>query len=127
MTRLGGLWSSLVAAKRRPTPQQIVAAEAETSSGAFKKGIIIGALRLFQPTFALKLIIATETFLDVRESSSQALPEVCKGRWERGKLEKGLNRDFSALVIPPRLGKAKDKSPISRWKESLEPRSSFSI
>jgi hypothetical protein len=65
VTRLVGLWSSLVAAKRRPTPQQIVAVEAETSSGAFKKGIIIGALGLFQPTFALKLIIATETFLDV--------------------------------------------------------------
>jgi hypothetical protein len=65
VTRLVGLWSSLVAAKRRPTPQQIVAAEAETSSGAFKKGIIIGALGLFQPTFALKLIIATEIFLDV--------------------------------------------------------------
>jgi hypothetical protein len=64
VTRLGGLWSSLVAVKRRPTPQQIVAAEAETSSGAFKKGIIIGALGLFQPTFALKLIIATEIFLD---------------------------------------------------------------
>ena len=67
MTRLGGLWSSLVAAKRRPTPQQIVAAEADTSSGAFKKGIIIGALGLFQPTFALKLIIATEIFLDWHE------------------------------------------------------------
>jgi hypothetical protein len=62
VTRWGGLWSSLLAAKRRPTPQQIVAAEAETSSGAF-----IGALGLFQPTFALKLIIATEIFLDVTE------------------------------------------------------------
>jgi hypothetical protein len=51
--------------ERCPTPQQIVAAEAETSSGAFKKGIIIGALGLLQPTFALKLIIATGIFLDV--------------------------------------------------------------
>ena len=61
----------LVAAERlalprseKATPKQVVAVEAETSSGAFKKGIIIGALGLLRPTFASKLIIATGIFLD---------------------------------------------------------------
>lgn len=61
------LWWSvehLVAVKRRLTPQQVVAVEAETTSSALKKGRMIGALELHQPTSALKLITARGFFLD---------------------------------------------------------------
>jgi hypothetical protein len=60
----------LVASKHRPTPQQIVAVEAETSSSALKKGKLFCALELHQPTSALKLIIARGIFLDEAISSS---------------------------------------------------------
>jgi hypothetical protein len=51
--------------RESPSPKHVVAAEAETSSSAYKKGKLFCAFAAITPTSALKPIKATGNFLDV--------------------------------------------------------------